>query len=117
MCWKLASQKGFEVSSYHRALAPSGAVKFPWKSSWKPKVPSRVSFFIWTASVGRILTAKNLRKRNIILVSWCCMCKQDGETVTHLLLHCFLLEKYGIWFLGMWSSLGDAYGCRRFTSL
>ena len=92
-------------------------MKFPWKSSWKPKVPSRVSFFIWTASVGRILTAENLRKRNIILVSWCCMCKQDGETVTHLLLHCILLEKYGIWFLGIWSSLGDAYGCRRFTSL
>lgn len=31
MCWKLASQKGFEVSSYHRALALGGAVKFHGK--------------------------------------------------------------------------------------
>ncbi len=23
-----------------------------------------------------------------ILVSWCCMCKADGESVDHLLLHC-----------------------------
>ena len=45
-------------------------------------------FFVWTASLGKILTADNLRKRNIILVSWCCLCKEAGETVDHLLLHC-----------------------------
>jgi hypothetical protein len=35
--------------------------------------------------VGKILTAENLRKRNIILVSWCYLCKGDGETADHLL--------------------------------
>jgi hypothetical protein len=40
------------------------------------------------AFLGKILTAENLRRRRVILVSWCCMCKADGESVDHLLLHC-----------------------------
>uniref|UniRef100_A0A2N9I9L7 Reverse transcriptase zinc-binding domain-containing protein n=1 Tax=Fagus sylvatica TaxID=28930 RepID=A0A2N9I9L7_FAGSY len=35
-----------------------------------------------------ILTADNLRRRGIPVVSWCCMCKADGESIDHLLLHC-----------------------------
>uniref|UniRef100_A0A2N9FSF4 Reverse transcriptase zinc-binding domain-containing protein n=1 Tax=Fagus sylvatica TaxID=28930 RepID=A0A2N9FSF4_FAGSY len=58
------------------------------KSIWKAKVPPRVAFFTWTAALGRILTVENLRRRHVILVSWCCMCKADGESVDHLLLHC-----------------------------
>ena len=68
---------------------------FPWKAIWKPKAPSRVAFFLWTATLGKILTADTLRKRNIILVSWCCMCKVDGETIDHLFLHCSLA--YDLW--------------------
>jgi hypothetical protein len=30
----------------------------------------------------------NLRKRNIILVNWCCMCEAEGESLDYLLLHC-----------------------------
>uniref|UniRef100_A0A2N9IGC7 Reverse transcriptase zinc-binding domain-containing protein n=1 Tax=Fagus sylvatica TaxID=28930 RepID=A0A2N9IGC7_FAGSY len=58
------------------------------KSIWKAKVPPRVAFFSWTAALGRILTAENLRRRRVIIVSWCCLCKVDGESVDHLLLHC-----------------------------
>jgi hypothetical protein len=29
----------------------------------------------------------NLRKRHVIVVEWCCMCKKNGELVDHLLLH------------------------------
>jgi hypothetical protein len=88
MCWQPALQQGFKVSSYYRVLSSRDDISFPWKSIWKPKVPSRVAFFVWVASLGKILTADNLRNRNIILVSWCCLCKADGETVDHLLLHC-----------------------------
>jgi hypothetical protein len=61
---------------------------FPWKSVWKAKVPPKVAFFVWTAALGKILTMENLRRRGIIVVNWCCMCKVDGESVDHLLLHC-----------------------------
>lgn len=75
------------LSFYYVALVPSGAVKLPWKSIWKLWVPSRVAFFVWTASLGKILTADNLRK-NIILVSWCCNYKKDMEMGPYMLLHC-----------------------------
>ena len=34
LCWKPAGSKGFEVRSYNRALSPSRAMSFPWKSIW-----------------------------------------------------------------------------------
>jgi hypothetical protein len=54
------------------------------------KVPLRVAFFIWSTALGKILSVYNLRKRNIVVVDWCCMCKKCGETVDNLLLHCDL---------------------------
>ena len=52
------------------------------------KVPLRVSFFVWTTPLGRTLTVDNLRRRGIIVVGWCSMCKHSGEFVNHLFLHC-----------------------------
>ena len=52
------------------------------------KVPLRVAFFVWTAALGKILTMENLRKRRVIILDWCCMCKSSGESVYHLFLHC-----------------------------
>uniref|UniRef100_A0A2N9FU80 Reverse transcriptase domain-containing protein n=1 Tax=Fagus sylvatica TaxID=28930 RepID=A0A2N9FU80_FAGSY len=88
MCWKPARSKGFQVKSFYTHLSSPGLGLFLWKGIWKAKVPPRVAFFAWTAALGKILTADNLRHRGIPVVSWCCMCKADGETVDHLLLHC-----------------------------
>jgi len=60
---------------------------FPWKSIWKVKVLPRMSFFVWTATLRKILTLDNLRKRNIIVMEWCYMCKISGESIDHLFLH------------------------------
>ncbi len=38
--------------------------------------------------MGKHLTADNLRKRAIIFVDWCCMCKFNGKSVAH---HSYLL--------------------------
>ena len=47
-----------------------------------------MAFFVWVAALGRILTTDNLRRRNVIVLDWCCMCKENGESIAHLLLHC-----------------------------
>jgi hypothetical protein len=86
--WLPSKDHIFQVKSYYDTLTCKREGWFPWKSIWKAKVPPRVAFFTWTAALGRILTAENLRRRHIILVSWCCMCKADGESIDHLLLHC-----------------------------
>lgn len=60
----------------------------PWKSIWTSKAPRKAAFFVWTASLGKILTMDNLSKCRIIITHWCCLCENSGETVDHLLLHC-----------------------------
>ena len=88
VCWQPSQSHTFQVKSYYNTFTCKGEGCFPWKSIWKAKVPPRVAFFTWTAALGRILTADNLWRRRVILFNWCCMCKADGESIDHLLLHC-----------------------------
>jgi hypothetical protein len=73
------------------------------KIIWKAKVPPRIAFFSWTAALGRLLTIDNLRKRHLIILDWFCMCKQSGESVDHLLLHCFMAQE-------LWSMVFGLFG-------
>ena len=57
ICWRFSDKRGFKVSSSYKALVPIGVVKFPQKGIWKLNFLSRVAFFIWTASFGRMLLA------------------------------------------------------------
>ena len=51
------------------------------------QVSPRAAFFVWSATLGKILTLENLRKRQVVVINRCYMCKKDGESVNHL-LHC-----------------------------
>jgi len=87
--WWSPSHKGkFDVRSFYRALACKEAVHFPWKSIWRTKVPLKVTFFAWAATLRKILTLDNLKKKCVIVIDKCCMCKMNGEFVDRLLLHC-----------------------------
>ena len=88
LCWERPSNKSFVVKRYYRSLSPPHSTLFPWKIIWKTKVPPRVAFFSWTATLGKVLTIDNQRKQGLILLDWCCMCKRSGESVDHLFLHC-----------------------------
>jgi len=52
LCWRPSIQRGFEVCSYHRVLAPSHSDNFPCQSIWKLLVPSKVAFYLWVAAFG-----------------------------------------------------------------
>uniref|UniRef100_A0A7N2MX24 Reverse transcriptase zinc-binding domain-containing protein n=1 Tax=Quercus lobata TaxID=97700 RepID=A0A7N2MX24_QUELO len=71
MCWKLAMGRGFAVRSYYQVLTKSFDQSFPWKTIWKSKVPSSVTFFVWFVALGNILTIDSLRKRKILILDWC----------------------------------------------
>jgi len=86
--WTLSKRRIFEVKSFYKALVCHETTSFPWKSIWRVKALKRVAFFVWTAVLGKILTHDNLRRRGIVVVEWCVMCKKHGESVDHLLLHC-----------------------------
>ena len=54
---------------------------------------------MWTAVWDKILTGDNLRGRGMDFVDWCIMCRCNGETVDHLLLHCG--KAYWLWSFGV----------------
>jgi hypothetical protein len=58
---------------------------------------------VWTAALGKILTLDNLRKRHVIVINRCYMCKKTGESVDHLLLYCDVASV-------LWSSLFNHFG-------
>jgi len=52
------------------------------------RLRQRWLFFVWSAALGKILTHDNLRKRNVVVIEWCCMYKKNRESIDHLLLYC-----------------------------
>ena len=66
----VGSLQGIEVLRLEVIIVPStpNLVSFPWKMTLQSKVPSRVAFFSWSASLGKILTTDNLRKRRVIVL-------------------------------------------------
>ena len=103
VCWKFDREKGFMVKDYYNLLVGSNDYCFPWKSIWKQKIPSRVVFLVWTATLGKCLMIDNLRKRKVWILDWCYMCKCNGESVDHLLLHCLVA-------MDMWAMVFSLFG-------
>ena len=95
LCWKGHKDGVFTSRSFYQLLDARPGVPFPWKGIWAAKAPPWVSFFIWTATWGRILTCDNLMRRGYTMVSRCCLCCFEGETVDHLLLLCPI--SYVLW--------------------
>ena len=67
------------------------------------KVPTKFSFFIWTEALRKIFTIDNLRRWKLVVVDWCCMCKRNGETIDHLLLHCLVAQE-------LWNMVCSLFG-------
>ena len=77
----------FSVKLLFKAMDRSENVVFPYKFIWNSWVPTKVGFFAWEASCGKILTLDNLKKGRD-LANRCFLCEKEEETVDHLLLHC-----------------------------
>jgi hypothetical protein len=69
------SLKCGHIIMYYLSIPTSSS--FPWKSIWRVKAPLRVAFFVWMVALGKILILDSLRKRNVIVVYWCCTCKKS----------------------------------------
>ncbi|WMV41257.1 hypothetical protein MTR67_034642 [Solanum verrucosum] len=68
-------------------------LNWPWRQIWKTKIPLKVACFTWLLAKEAVLTYENLRKRNNILVTHCCLCGEAAETARHLFLHCKITDQ------------------------
>jgi hypothetical protein len=94
----------FNVRFFYSVLFRIDSSHFPWKSIWRTKASLRVVFYAWSAAIGNILTMDNLRKRHVIVIDRCCMCKRNEESVDHILLHCAIA-------CALWKFFLVALGC------
>ncbi|XP_041003822.1 uncharacterized protein LOC121249177 [Juglans microcarpa x Juglans regia] len=85
--WRSNNHKLCTVKAYYNILTTQDHTLFPWKNIWRSHVPFKVAFFVWGAALEKILNTDNLRKRGCVVMDWCYMCKKNGESVVHLLLH------------------------------
>ena len=69
MRWSLRSTELFDVQSYYGVLQAPMVIAFQLRGIWCAKTLKRVSFFLWTAAWGKILTNDNLRNRGSTLVN------------------------------------------------
>ena len=68
VCWKLAKSKSFEVRGFYRSFYPPTLVSFLWRMIRQWKVPPRVAFFAWFASLGKILITNKICKRHVLML-------------------------------------------------
>ena len=88
MMWKVNSNGIFSVKSLYNDLSPRRAGLFPHGLIWNPSVPSKVSFFAWKASWGKVLTMDQLKKRGWAVANRCFLCCEEEESIDHILIHC-----------------------------
>ena len=53
--------------------------------------------------LSKLPTADNLRKRGMVMVNRCCLCKTAEESVDHLLIHCPVAKE-------MWDNVLSLFG-------
>jgi hypothetical protein len=83
------------VKSFYKALACQEVFYFSWKSIWRVKAPSRVSFFVWTAALGKILTHDNLCRRHIAGLSGAICARRVENPLTTFYFTAMLHGLYG----------------------
>ena len=53
-CWDLNRSWKFDTRSFYHKIQNVAPSTFPWKGTWKVKVPKMVAFFMWTVAHGQI---------------------------------------------------------------
>ena len=85
--WKGERSGQFRVKEAYSLLVNPNDIVFPSSYIWVATVPTKVVFFAWEATWGRVLTLDRLQKRGWQLPNCCFLCGCEEETVNHILIH------------------------------
>ncbi|OVA07320.1 Reverse transcriptase zinc-binding domain [Macleaya cordata] len=99
MEWNVAGEKKFTLKSCYDALSQDGNDNLDTDVIWRKNIPSKVAFWIWTATQNAIPTLDVLNNRGIPIINRCWFCKCKAETINHLLLHCTVTSQIWEYFI------------------
>ncbi|KAJ9704891.1 hypothetical protein PVL29_003103 [Vitis rotundifolia] len=90
--WKGERNGLFKIKEAYRLLANHNSTNFPSRHVWMDRVPTKVAFFVWEATWGKVLTLDRLQRRGLQLPNCCFLCGCEEETVNHILIHCIVVR-------------------------
>jgi hypothetical protein len=90
--WRWTPYGKFSVPSVYECQFHGSMTFFPAPIIWKAASDARSSFFAWLTMHDKILTAKNMAKRNWECHPMCSLCLCMNESTNHLLTKCNYTE-------------------------
>ncbi|RVW17733.1 putative ribonuclease H protein [Vitis vinifera] len=90
--WRQGRSGQFRVKEAYSLLVRSDVTGFPSRSIWVARVPTKVAFFVWEATWGKVLTLDRLQRRGLQLPNRCFLCGCEEESVNHILIHCTVVR-------------------------
>ncbi|RVW97682.1 putative ribonuclease H protein [Vitis vinifera] len=90
--WKGGRNGQFKVKEAYNLVVNTVANNFPKNNIWVDKVPTKILFFAWEATWGKVLMLDRLQKRGWHLPNRCFLCGCEEETVNHILIHCIVAK-------------------------
>ena len=85
--WMNSSNNKFFVKLLCDGLELGERFNFPKSVVWNFWVPSKVSFSVWDASLGKVLIVDQLQRRGWTMVNRCFLCREEEESIDHILLY------------------------------
>ena len=86
--WKVGGNGQFRVKEVYSLLDRPLTVVFLKNKIWVERVPTKIVFFAWEATWGKIMTLDRFQKRGWQLPNRCFLCACEEENVNHILIHC-----------------------------
>lgn len=88
IAWRFTANSEYSARSAYM-LQFEGSIPIEgYKLVWKGWAPGKCRFFLWTAMLGKILTADALLHRGWENNYFCPLCERNLETPSHLLIEC-----------------------------
>ena len=90
--WRGGRNGQFRVKETYSLLANPNDTVFPSRCIWVDRVPTKVAFFVWEATWGKVLTLDRLQIRELQLPNCCFLRGCEEENVNHILIHCIVVR-------------------------
>ncbi|RVX23652.1 Transposon TX1 uncharacterized 149 kDa protein [Vitis vinifera] len=79
--WRQGRNGIFKIKEAYRQLDKPNVTVFPARRIWVDRVPTKVCFFAWEATWGKVLTLDRLQLRGVHLPNCCFLCGCEEENV------------------------------------
>ncbi|RVW53840.1 LINE-1 reverse transcriptase-like [Vitis vinifera] len=111
--WREGADGLFKVKKAYRVLANAEGADFPHSNVWVDKVPTKIAFFAWEATWGKVLTLDRLQRRGWQFPNLCFLCGCEEETINHILIHCTVAKRIvGYHSCVVWCTVGISKFCK-----